>query len=397
MKMMKLLVAMLVVAGLVVPAIAVAEDRLSLSGEMRVRGWHDDTDFDDDLTDDDTNTFADQRMRIGGKIAVAEGVSVTFRMDATESRWGTGNAHGSGRIPADSSSMQWDRAHLDLTKGMWHLRAGQQYLSLGEVTAVDTQDNGLAMDFKTAVPVKVFGFLNDDNGADSDAFLFGISTKPTLTVNLASEFFAVGQTKTTNADEEAYVFGAALAFLMDPIKLVGELDVFTGDANATQDAMGTQFYLDASMAATPAVRVGGQFYYALAADDDGSEVQYVSLGSQFGGWDPIFDVGTNLDNEQIGLGKPFDFSGMNAGVVGGRLYASSKMSDTVGLGASIAYLTTEDDGIWDANQTAFAAGVTYAIMSNASLQAQVEYVDGEADVDGDFDAFRAGTGIFVKF
>ncbi len=184
--------------------------------------------------------------------------------------------------------------------------------------------------------------------------------------------------------------------MFDPIKFVTELDVFTGDFTDNIDAMGTQFYLDASMAATPAVNVGGQFYYALAADDDGSEVQYVSLGNGFGGWDPIFDVGTNLDNESIGLGKPFDFSGGSAGVVGGRLYASSKMSDALNLGASIAYLTTEDDDIVDRSQVAFAAGVTYAIMSNASLQAQVEYADGEVD-DVDFDSFRAGTGIFVNF
>jgi len=83
-------------------------------------------------------------------------------------------------------------------------------------------------------------------------------------------------------------------------------------------------------------------------------------------------------------------------VVGGRLYASSKMSDALNLGASIAYLTTEDDDIVDRSQVAFAAGVTYAIMSNASLQAQVEYADGEVD-DVDFDSFRAGTGIFVNF
>ena len=83
MKLVKALVALLVVAGLVVPAVAVAEDRLSLSGEMRVRGWHDDSTVEDVLrggTEDyeQTKTYADQRLRIAGKIAVAEGVSVTL-------------------------------------------------------------------------------------------------------------------------------------------------------------------------------------------------------------------------------------------------------------------------------------------------------------------------------
>ncbi len=44
MKLIKALVAMLVVVGMIVPAVAIAEDRLSLSGEMRVRGWHIDPD-----------------------------------------------------------------------------------------------------------------------------------------------------------------------------------------------------------------------------------------------------------------------------------------------------------------------------------------------------------------
>ncbi len=47
MKLIKALVVMLVAVGMILPAVAVAEDRLSLSGEMRVRGWHIDPDWDD--------------------------------------------------------------------------------------------------------------------------------------------------------------------------------------------------------------------------------------------------------------------------------------------------------------------------------------------------------------
>ena len=49
MKLVKVLVAALVMAAMVTPVIA--EDRLSLNGEMRVRGWHVDTDNDEDSTD----------------------------------------------------------------------------------------------------------------------------------------------------------------------------------------------------------------------------------------------------------------------------------------------------------------------------------------------------------
>ena len=141
MKLIKALVVMLVAVGMILPAVAVAEDRLSLSGEMRVRGWHTDYDFGDLDEDDGTETWADQRLRIAGKLAVAEGVSITFRTDITESNWGTtgsGNGFGSGRSGADQ---QWDRAHIDLEKNDMHLRAGQQLIVLGK-SGFDSQDNG---------------------------------------------------------------------------------------------------------------------------------------------------------------------------------------------------------------------------------------------------------------
>ncbi len=59
------------------------------------------------------------------------------------------------------SQQQWDRAHLDVTKGMFHLRAGQHYFGTGGTWAVDTQDSGLALDIKTAVPVTVY-FIVDN-------------------------------------------------------------------------------------------------------------------------------------------------------------------------------------------------------------------------------------------
>src|SRR5210317_2214868 len=88
MKLIKALVVMLVAVGMILHAVAIAEDRLSLSGEMRVRAFHVDVD-----SADNTETWANQRLRIAGKIAVAEGVSVHFRTDITEgTNWGNGSA-----------------------------------------------------------------------------------------------------------------------------------------------------------------------------------------------------------------------------------------------------------------------------------------------------------------
>lgn len=392
MKMMKVLVALLVVAGLAVPAIVVAEDRLSLSGEMRVRGWATDRSVDD--AEDETASFGDQRLRIGGKIAVAEGVSVTFRTDVTETEWGAGGSDfGAGRM---GGTQQWDRAHLDLQKGIFHLRAGQQYVGFGRTFAVDTQEAGLLLNVNGALPVTAFALLDDQNGGhdNADAFLYGIGVKPRIGLNIALDLFAANQVKRFNAQEDVYVIGAALGFLFDPVDIIAELDFFTGDFDDNTDAMGTQFLLEASMNATQALKVGAQFYYADAADDD--EVQYVNLGNGFNGYDPIMDVGTSLSNEVIPFGRPFDFSGDNAGVIGGRLFATSKLTDSFNLGASVAFLETEDDDISDVDAMAFAAGMTYAVMANTSLQAQVQYTDGEAN-GVDFDDTEAGIGLFVNF
>ncbi len=73
---------------------------------------------DDDDTDDSTKTWADQRLRIAGKIAVAEGVSITFRTDITEKEWGQGSGD-FGQAARSGGNQQWDRAHIDLTKGDW--------------------------------------------------------------------------------------------------------------------------------------------------------------------------------------------------------------------------------------------------------------------------------------
>ena len=167
MKLLKVLVAVLVMAAMAVPVIA--EDRLSLSGEMRVRGWHVDNDWDSKVGDS-TNTWADQRFRLGGKIAIAEGVSITFRTDITEANWGSNNsAFGAGR---GGSTQQWDRAHIDLTKGMVHVRAGQQLTYWSQTGVIDNQTTGISFDLATGIPVSGFVYLNDDNNTAAGTELY---------------------------------------------------------------------------------------------------------------------------------------------------------------------------------------------------------------------------------
>ena len=246
--------------------------------------------------------------------------------------------------------------------------------------------------------------LDDDGGSvnATDAFLFGGF------YNLKGDSFKskiILSGYNDGAEQEVYLVGVNGTLNLDAIKLFGEVDFFTGDANdaAGVDAFGTQLLVDASMALSDTFTLGAQLFYALGDDED---KQYVRLGNGFNGWDPVFDVGTSLSNEEITLtGYPynvFDFTGASAGVVGGRLYTDVKLSDSLNLGASAAYLQEEEDAIVEKDGYALAAGLKYAIAENTSIQMQLQYEDFDvtvvgSDLDGGYDAFRAGSGIFVNF
>jgi len=378
-RFLKVMIVLLAIAAMATPVIAA--DNLTLGGEMRVRGW-----YIDNNTDPNTNSFFDQRLRMGGKFTVAEGVSVTFRTDVTESSWGDQAGYGSGRLVANNT-IQWDRAHLDLNFGAFSLRAGQQYINFG-ASGFDAQDNG----FKIAAgPVTAFFMLSDNNGSTlstSDDYYYG--------VQFAQNGFAVFTAAQKADAEEVYVLGGTYAASFDAVNLYVEAEYFTGDANAAQDAMGAQMVADVSFAASETMTVGGQLVYAMGADTDGSEVQYVLLGNDFGGWDPLYDVGTSLSNEKIGAGRPFDAFGNGSGVMGLRAYTSVKASDALKIGASVFYAEPEEDANTAADSAiGLAAGVSYKLLANTKLDAQVEYFD--VDAAGVDAAIKAGVGLFVNF
>lgn len=385
---------LIVLLAIAVATPVLAEDRLSLNGEMRVRGWHVDVDGEDN-----TETWADQRLRIGGKFSVAEGVSVTFRMDATESNWGVaGQGAGSGRLPnvGTQNPMQWDRAHLDIEKNNLHLRAGQQYVTLGK-TAFDAQDNGLMLNVKGQIPVSVFFMVDNDGGsrADADGYFYGANVAH-KTDAYAANVFVGGQKKSSNVGEEVYVLGLNYAQNFDALKLFAEANYFTGDASETVDAYGLQFFGDVSSAVSETVTVGGQFFYAMGDDED---AQYIILGNDFGGWDPIQALGTNLDNEQITLGRPFNLLGDGAGIMAGRLYGSFKVASNLTLGASVFYgVNDEEDAADFEDALVLAGGLSYAVMANTKLGLQLQYWDfaGEGAND-DLEAMAGGVGLFVSF
>jgi hypothetical protein len=174
--------------------------------------------------------------------------------------------------------------------------------------------------------------------------------------------------------------------------------------------------VDAGFAVSDAFTLGGQIFYGQGDDED---TQYTHIGNGFGGWDPIYDVGTSLSNEQITGGSPFNVAELAkkevgtlaltaAGSTGARLYTSYKASDALTFGASIGYFESEEDKIADVEVVAAAAGMVYKVMENTSLQLQLQYTDGTLNEtqatrdlgltgDTDIEMFRMGSGLFVNF
>ncbi len=386
-RILKVMIVLLTIAAMVTPVMA--EDRLSLNGQMRVRGWH----LDDG--GDYTDSYFDQRLRIGGKLSIAEGVSVTFRFDETEAKWGTqrpsDGANRQGvRFIESETGMQWDRAHLDLDFGTFKLRAGQYYAGgFSASDVVNAQDAGFMV---TAGPVKAFWQLDsNDGGTDSsDFYLWGVDFGQKIDTIKYNAFVAGHKMN----DYEVYLVGADVALNIEAIKVLAEINYFTGDADADTDAMGLQGWADVSFAATEVVTIGGQVYYAIAADDD--EVQIDHLGNDFGGWDPLADVGNGLSNEELKIGRPFDLFGDDAGVMALRGYANVKATESLAIGAGLTYAQPEDDGKTEADSALIAvAGASYDLMANTKLDAIFQYVDVDApDTDS---AYGVGVGLFVNF
>lgn len=391
-KFVKVMVALLAIAVFAAPAMA--EDRLGLSGQMRVLFNY------TDAGDDNTKSFVSQRLRVGGKFSIAEGVSVTFRTDFSEGDWGTDSNFGRFGTISDM-----DRAHLDIAMDSFSLRAGTQYVEFGKGATVSSQDTGAKVTIKGAAPVTLFWMLTENNASNtntSDDYLYGANVGHKSDMYAANVFVA-GQK--ANA-EDVYVLGVDAAFNLEAVKLTAAIDYFTGDADASNDAVGLQGFVDAAFAASEAVTVGGQFYYAQGAD--AGETQYTVLGNDFGDWDPFNAIGVGLDNVKEGFGRPYNFfmddytlasadqSAGNAGVMALRAYVKAKLNDATSVGASVTYGEPEDDDNTNADSVMqLAAGVAYKLMANTAVKAQVAYED--IDAPGMDEVLKLHTGLFVNF
>lgn len=408
--MKKLLVALLAlgfVVGLVAES-AVAEDRLSLSGAYRARGFVG-ADYDFDTNTDEDRSYIDQRMRVQMKIKPADGVMAVIRTDFAEGVWGDEDWAGSRYNPESLESFHVDRAYLDVTKGMLNVKVGQQYVGLGNNFVYDNNTQAIVLTIKTPVTIRLgWAKIDEDqsggaNSTDEDGFedidhylldvgfkSDGIAVNGYVAMQKDGQDGAVGNTK-----DEPLLIGVNGKFNVGPAKIVAELNLFSGDSDngtTSTDYTGTQIHVDAGMKMSDAVTLGVDLVYSDGNTD--ADAKIVRMPNAFFASRYYSDRGVyNTHLAPLGAGDIFDPLGDESGALGGGVYVKAGVAPTVTIHGQVMYLTADEDiaGGFDSGLIA-GLGVAWAMAPKTTLAAGYHY----ADVDRVNADAEEGTTIYTR-
>jgi len=390
-KFLKIMIALVVIAAMAAPAFA--EDRLKLAGSYDIYGFYTNNVDGDDAVNDESANF-DQRFRLGGSIAVAEGVAIKFRMDLEEGNFGDGTSTG--------DPLYIDDMYIQFETEMATIKAGQHYLSLGKGIAFEDRSSAFSVTTKTAVPVMLGYHKEIDNtlasAGDQEVYVAQASHKTDM--YSGSIFAAYENAANTAADDNQYLIGVSADFNAGPAFITGELDYFGGDAGTGVDAVGLQLYLDGSMALNDMVKVGAMFLYATG-NDKADETQITHISDRNAGWAPQ-EYGPNSTDFGF-ISNIFDYVGdiagapSDCGIIGGGIYADVKVSDDLALSGNFLYATPAEDaqlGTVDANTYFLTAGSSYKLFANTTLNSSIHYMKV---AEADDAALGAITYMSVKF
>ena len=336
---------------------AAAEDRLSLSGDIRIRYFYqDDRDWNGDA--EDSVNYFDQRLRMGTRIQVMDGIAIRLRVDWQETQWGQ-NTGLFGRPTAatdDDAAVQIDRAFLQINKPMFDFLIGHIAQYWGHSSAYGPQEMGMALTVKTPVEL-VFnyfkltenGSLNDDEWNDDRDMYALKATYPNdspRTVNKVGAYVAMIN-DSTDADDSPYLVGLFGGYNFGSVVLKSSLDFFGGD-DGNNEYMGTQFWAGLDFPISKMLTAAFNFYYALGTDDP-TETQLDQIHTRFGGFEgPVMERSFFGETDSINaLGnstpfKPFG-GGENSGVVGADAVVIYKFTPEFAAAGQLGYYAAEED------------------------------------------------------
>ena len=381
------------IAAFSVPAVAGDDDTFSISGQYRME-YYDKENYNnyDDTDRSDFDKYFDQRFRTQFTFTPAEGVAAIVRMDWNEATWGDGfTASDWSRGNVGTSTLQVDRAYVQITKEMFDLKVGQQWIGVGNAIVFDSNVPGIVPTFVfKPVSIKLIYVKNDEGGdvndepgnADTDTFGLNVSAK-TETFSAGGFYVQKNDHASSAIAQSPNVIGLYGGLTLGMINLKGELDVFGGENGANNDYVGTQVYINAQLNASEAVLGGVDFYYA-AGTDDPDETQLTNI-SQTGSFDPyaygpmqwIFSP----NRDTFDPASPFASGGLvGAGVIGLQIYGKVKVAEPVTIQASLAYLTPEEDTVTSLDDMMiFNLGATYAFAPKTSFSLHYNHVAVSVD------------------
>ncbi len=427
---MKKLLVVVLVLGLIIPVAATAEERLSMSGAMRVRAFDFNnvtdlgidgllTDGGVDANDADHLQYWDQRFRVQTVITPADGVKAVLRTDFSENTWGT---YQTRPTAGTNDQFQVDRAYLDVTKGIVNVKAGQQHFGLGNNFAYDNNDTGIQVAIKTPVTIRLgmvketertqtidgpLTFTNDEEGAeDVDDYFIDLGFKnDMLGINVFYAMRSDGVSRSaTQATSEPTLMGAMATFAIGPVNIFTELNMFGGDtgvSGAEVDYVGTQWVAQGTMKMSDALTLGAHLIYSDGTNK-ADEVKTCRFPGAFFGSTYYSDFGPfNTDFAMIGTGDVFDPKDTGAGAMGAGVFVIfAPMPDLTVYGA-LHYLTgVEDDlALYFDNAIDFNIGVQYTLVPNCHLALAYNYIDADVGTNvsgaGDIDT-SAITGLGAR-
>jgi len=359
---------------------AYADDRVSLSGSMRVRAWA------ENYSNGGDAGWWDQRFRIQTKINVADDVTAVLRVDYGEGQWGD-DYNGLITRPRATgnfaTTIDIDRGYLNINKEMWALTVGQQYLGLGVAQVLDANATGAKLVLKLPVKTSLIYVKESENGSfnddgffeDSDVYAINFSYD---TDAFSTNLFAITRDDGSALDDSATMFGFNGSAALGMVNLTTELAFATGDtANGAIDYMGTQFYLKASANLNDAFSMGGELLYALGTDDV-NEQQLTGMCN----WWSFVPMSSNTpfdaDWSAFPNADPFDPTGSNGGVQGITLFGKYNIMDGLSVGAKVGYFTPEEDANTATDDiTSFNVWVSYMLATNTELA--VAYLNSDYD------------------
>lgn len=381
--------AVVCVAMFIAPSFA--EDRVSLSGSLRFRGW------DKSLSNGSDASYIDQRLRLDTRINIADDVSVRFRADYGDGTWGkdyTTSLNGvrprGGNTPADydhTRTIDVDYSYLSINKEMWALSVGQQFMGLGHLTEViDSIVTGAILRIKLPVEVSLrYGKIDEngstnDDGDNDDTDLYAINFAygtDAFNLNLYGATIDDG----SDVEYSPIMYGVSAATTLDIVSIIAELDFATGDTdNGDTDYMGIQFYLSGTAKINDAFNLGAEILYALGTDD-ADEVQLTNLGN----WGLTFAPMSNNtplagDWSYAVDANPFDPTGDSAGVQGITLFTDYKVIDGMSLGTKVGYFTPEEDDATTIDSiTSLNVWASYMLATNTEFAIAYFYNDVDDD------------------